>query len=172
MKKDKIYPIPEYFDRYINKTDDVSLDEVFKISLKELDNLPIEKYEEIGDKVYAPGKWTIKDIFQHMIDTERIFTYRALAFARSERGQVLSYDEDLYAKNAQAGKRPIEEIVSEFRVVRLSFIEMYKSFTPEMLMKTGMGFKGQYSVLAIGFMMPGHQRWHMDVINERYLPLK
>jgi hypothetical protein len=171
MKKNQINPMPEYFDRYINKTDDVTLKEAFEISLQELDNLPMSKYLALGNKVYAEGKWTIKDIFQHMIDTERVFTYRALAFARNEGDKVQSYDEEIYAKHADANRRSLEDIINELKLVRRSFIEMYQSFTPEMMLRTGKGFKGEYSVLSIGFMMPGHQRWHMDVIEERYFQL-
>ncbi|MBP8033620.1 MAG: DinB family protein [Bacteroidia bacterium] len=171
MKKDLINPMPEYFNRYINKTDDVTLLQALELSLQELDNLPMAKYLALGDKVYAEGKWTIKDIFQHMIDTERVFTYRALAFARNEADKVQSYDEEIYAKHADANRRSLEDIISELKLVRHSFIELYKSFTPEMIMRSGKGFKGEYSVLSIGFMMPGHQRWHMDVITERYFPL-
>lgn len=171
MKKDQINPMPEYFDRYINKTDDVTLEEAFEISLRELENLPMHEYLALGDRVYEEGKWTLKDIFQHLLDTERVFTYRALAFARNESDKVLSYDEDIYAKHANANRRSLEDIINELKLVRHSFIELYKSFTPEMLLRTGKGFKGEYSVLSIGFMMAGHQRWHMDVIKERYLPL-
>lgn len=171
MKKDQINPMPVYFDRYINKTDDVTLEEAFEISLRELENLPLSKYMALGDRVYEEGKWTIKDIFQHLIDTERVFTYRALAFARNESERVLSYDEDIYARYANADRRNLEDIISELTLVRHSFIELYKSFTPEMMLRKGIGFKGEYSVLSIGFMMPGHQRWHMNVIEQKYLPL-
>lgn len=171
MKKNRINPMPEYFDRYINKTDDVTLTEALKISERELEMIPIDTYKKLGNRVYADGKWTIKDILQHLIDTERIFSYRALAFARNEPNKMLSYDEDAYAKNTNANDRTIEDLIHEYKIVRKSFIELFKSFNEEMLLKTGKGFKGEYSVLAIGFMMPGHQRWHMDVIKEKYLPL-
>jgi hypothetical protein len=171
MKRSAINPMPEYFDRYINKTDDVPCHEALEISMRELEQLPLEKFRAIGEKVYAPGKWTIKEILQHMIDAERVFIYRAVAFARGETGQVLSFDEDLYAKNSDANRRPLEELVEELKIVRRSFIALYRSFTPEMLQRTGMGFRGPYSVLAIGFIVPGHQRWTMDVIRERYFPL-
>ena len=131
----------------------------------------MDKYKAIGDKVYAPGKWTIKDLFQHILDTERIFCYRALAISRGEEQKLLSYDEDLYAKNAHATNRNLDEIINELKLVRQTSIALFKSFTPEMLLKTGEGFKGKYSVLAIGFMLPGHQRWHVDVIKERYWEL-
>lgn len=163
--------MPEYFDRYIDKTDDVTVLEALQISLTELENLPLQTYKALGNDVYAPGKWTVKDILQHLIDTERVFSYRATAFSRNEPGQVLSFDEELYVKNAQANTRSLEEIVNEMKALRCSFIEQYKSYSPEMLLRTGKGFKGEYSVLAIGFVIAGHQRWHMDVLKERYFPL-
>jgi hypothetical protein len=171
MKKEAINPMPAYFDRYINKTDDVTLSKAIAISLQEIDAIPLEQWKAIGDRVYAPGKWTIKDIVQHLIDTDRVFTYRALAFARGEKGQVLSYDEDQYAREADTSNRTLEDLIAELKLVRRSFQVLFESFSPEVLLRTGRGFSGEYSVLSIGFMMPGHLRWHMDVIKEKYLPL-
>lgn len=171
MTRSELHPMPDYFDRYINMTDDVTLFEALETSRNELENLPIEKWIALGDKAYAPGKWSGKDMLQHLIDTERIFTYRALAFSRDEPGKMLSYDEDQYAKNAQASHRSVEDLVKELLLVRKGFIAMYRSFTPEMLYKIGKSFKGHYSVIAIGFMIAGHQRWHLKVFGERYLPL-
>ena len=171
MKRSALYPLPEYFDRYINKCDDVELTDAIATSIEELDNLPLEDWKAIGDQVYAPGKWTIKDILQHMIDTERIFTYRALAFARGEKQQPPPFEEDDYAREAAANNRSLESLLAELKAVHHAFLEMYRSFTPEMLSREGKGFKGMYSVAAIGFCMAGHQRWHMDIIRERYLPL-
>lgn len=171
MKRSEITPMPEYFDRYINKTDDADHLDVLETSMRELEQLPMEKLRAIGDKVYAPGKWTIKEILQHMIDAERVFEYRAVAFARGETEQVLSFDEELYAKNSDANRRSLEELIEEQKLVRRSFIVLYRSFTPEMLQRTGLGFRGPYSVLSIAFIVAGHQRWTMDVIRERYFPL-
>ena len=114
MTRSQLHPMPEYFDRYINMTDDVTLFEAFEISLQELKNAPIDKWKALGDRVYAPGKWTVKDLLQHLIDTERIFCYRALAFSRNEPNKMLSYDEDLYAEQADANRRTIEDIMEEF----------------------------------------------------------
>ncbi|MBK9735490.1 MAG: DinB family protein [Saprospiraceae bacterium] len=171
MIRSQLNPMPEYFDRYILMADDVTLSEALKTSLDELKNLPLDLLQSIGDQVYAPGKWTIKDIFQHLIDTERVFAYRALAFSRKETQKMISYDEDLYAKNAFAHRRSLVSLVDELITVRKSFIQMFESFTPEMLMLMGLGFKGPYSVLSIGFITAGHQRWHMRVIEQKYYPL-
>ena len=146
MKRSQLNPIPEYFDRYINKCDDVELIAAIQTSIDELDKLPVEKWNVLGDKVYAPGKWTVKDILQHLIDTERIFSYRVLAFARDETQLMPSFSEDEYAVAAGAGNRTIKDLVDELRIVHQSFKALYQSFTPAMLKKMGKGFKGEYSV--------------------------
>ncbi|TGD56644.1 DinB family protein [Flavobacterium humi] len=172
MQKSAISKMPEYFDRYINLTDDLSFTEVLQISLEELENLPVAQWKALGEEIYAPGKWTAKDILQHMIDTERVFSYRMTAFSRGDSQKMLAFDEDLYANNADANRRTIEDLLAELILVRKNYIALYASFSPEMLLKSGQGFNGsEYSVLAMAFMIPGHQRWHFNIVKERYFPL-
>ncbi len=170
MKKSQINPMPEYFDRYINMAEDVDLSTSLKISLQELENAPVEKWKTLGNKTYAHNKWTVKDILQHLIDTERVFSYRALSFARGEKA-VSPFDEENYGKMANANRRTVEDLLEESILVRKSTIQLYESFTNEMLNRIGISFKGEYSVLAIGFIFPGHQRWHFKVLAEKYYPL-
>lgn len=171
MKKADIRKMPEYFDRYINLTEDVTLLEVLDISLSELENAPVEKWKALGEKVYAPGKWTIKDLLQHCIDTERVFVYRITSFARGDKQKMLSFDEDEFAKNALANRRSVDDLLEEFILIRKATILMFKSFTPEMLHQVGYGFYGEYCPLSLGFMIAGHQRWHFGILEERYYPL-
>jgi hypothetical protein len=171
MKRSQLNPMPEYFDRYINKCDDVTITEAIQTSIDELDRFPIDKWKALGDRVYAPGKWTVKDILQHLIDTERIFTYRALAFARGEAEKLPPYDENSYAAHADTGSRTLEDLVEELRLVHLSFLSMFASFNEEALARIGRSFTGTYSTASIGYCMPGHQRWHMEILEERYAPL-
>jgi hypothetical protein len=170
MKRSEL-ELPEYFDRYINLTDDVTVLEALQTSLSELQTLDLEPLRQLGSWVYAPGKWTINDLIQHIIDTERVFSYRALAFARGERS-VQSYDENEYAQQAKAVDRTLEDLLEEAIALRLATLKLFKSFTPEMLQKTGMGFRGPYSVHAIGYILAGHQRWHLEVIRDRYLSVR
>lgn len=162
--------LPVYFDRYMNKTDDVTVIEALQISLNELESAPIEKWQMLGDAVYAPGKWSIKDILQHLIDTERVFCYRALSFARGE-AEVKPYDENNYAQMANAQHRTIENLLEEAIALRKATILLFNSFSNEMLAQIGMGFKGAYSVHSIGFILGGHQRWHFEIIEKQYIPL-
>lgn len=171
MKRSELNSLPEYFDRYINKCDDVEILTAIQTSIDELDNLPLDKWEALGDAVYAPGKWTVKDILQHLIDTERIFAYRVLVISRNETQALPSFDEDGYAAAAFATRRSLKELVDELRLVNQSYKALYRSFTPAMLNKMGKGFRGEYSIASMGFCMPGHQRWHFQILEERYYPL-
>lgn len=172
MTKANITIMPAYFDRYINLAEDEHFLTTLEISLQELQQAPIDKWSALGNNVYAPGKWTVKDILQHYIDTERVFTYRITAFARGDKQRMLSFDEDTYAKNTNANERTVNDLVEELILVRKGYIAMYKSFTPAMLMKTGFGFDGnEIQVLAMAYMIAGHQRWHFKVLEEKYYPL-
>jgi hypothetical protein len=84
MKRSDINPMPAFFDRYINLIADIELNVALQQSLEAAENFPMDKWKALGDRVYAPGKWTIKDMIQHITDTERIFAYRALRFARKD----------------------------------------------------------------------------------------
>lgn len=171
MKLSDLKELPEYFDRYINKCDDVDIITAMETSMDELNNIPLDKWKSIGNKTYEPGKWNIKDILQHLIDTERIFTYRALAFARGDVQRVPSFPEDEYAISAKAEERTLEELIAELKSTHEAAKTLFRSFSDEVLLRTGEGFKGPYSVASIGFIMPGHQRWHFEVIKEKYLNL-
>jgi hypothetical protein len=171
MNKSQINPMPHYFDRYINLADNVEVIASLKASENELNQFDIEKWQKIGDKVYAEGKWTIKQIIQHIIDTERIFSYRALGIARGETIKLPSFDENIYAENGSVNHRDLGDLITELKAVRVATIALFQSFTDEMLLKSGPSFNGTYSVLAIGFIIAGHQRWHYNVMEERYFKL-
>lgn len=171
MKASNIKYCPEYFYRYIHKTDDLDFKILLQLSLEELNQTPIVQWEAIGDKVYAEGKWTIKQILQHLIDTERIFTYRALAFARKDKEIIPPFDENEYTEAAQVSHRSLADLLDEYKNVRKSLQSLYLSFTPEMLQNTGKMTSGEISVLAFPFILAGHQRWHFEIIEKRYAQL-
>ena len=172
MKRSEINPLPNYFERYILQYDEnTSISEAIQMSIDELDTLPLDQWKALGSQVYAPNKWTVKDILQHIIDVERIFSYRALSFARGEEQRLPSFDEDAYALQTDANNRPFEDLITELKIVHASTKVLFQSFTRGMLLKTGIGFKGAYSVAAIGFTLAGHQKWHFKIIEERYMPL-
>jgi len=171
MNQSEITHCPEYFNRYIHKTDDIEFKEVLQKSLEELKNVPLTEWGMVHNKVYAEGKWNLKQILQHLIDTERIFTYRALAFARKDKETIPSYNENEYAISADVTHRKLEDLIREYIVVREGLILLFHSFTSEMLLQVGTMVSGEISVLAFPFILAGHQRRHFEIIKERYLSL-
>lgn len=163
--------MPEYFDRYINLVEDGEVLEILEhYGIQWLEGYR-DVFVRLGDSVYAPGKWTIRDILRHLIDTERIFVYRALAFARGDKTLQPGFDEDLYAASAHESLGTLDELFEEFAVVRSATISFYKTLNSDMLQCEGIAFQKNISVLAIGFLIAGHALHHCGVIRERYYPL-
>lgn len=171
MKKSDINPMPEYFDRYINQVEAVELPQAFIQSEQQLQQLDKSLLAKLDGKRYAHDKWTVKGIFQHLIDWERISSYRALLFARGEDLPSQNVDENLLAANMNAERRAIEELIDEMKIVRAATEAMFKSFDDEMLLKQGVNWKSEMSVLAMGFTIVGHQAHHLKIVEEKYYPL-
>ena len=171
MKLSQLNPeeYPAYFSTYLATVADENLIEELEISvhrlIKFVQNIPLDKF----DYQYASGKWTIKDILQHLIDTERIFAYRALRFARNDKTSLPGFEEDDYAREANGSKRSIQDLLTEMAVVRQATLSLFKTFNEEQLVSIGTASNKQVSVRAIGFVIIGHQNHHQKVFEERYL---
>lgn len=162
----------EYNPQYSRYIEQVPFDDLIPglaASMEEgmdlLQNIPAEKRLFR----YAPGKWTIQEVIQHVIDAERIFAYRALRFARMDNTPLASFDEDAYAAVSDANHRPWADLIYEYQIVRRSTIILYKSFSPEMLAAWGKTDKYQMTVRALGYIMLGHEHHHFQILRERYL---
>ena len=165
-------PVKEYsedFFPYISILGEVTLLEELEISLHEfihfVQNIPMDKF----DYRYAEGKWTINEIIQHVIDTERIFAYRALRISRNDQTPLPGFDENNYVNNTDANNRNLQDLLTELSAVRHSNIFLFKSFSNEQLERTGIASNAGISVRAIGFIIIGHQKHHQKVFEERYL---
>ena len=162
--------MPGYYDRYINLVPDVELSQAFDDSIRQLNDLDRTALGRIADKSYLPGKWTIKDIIQHMTDGERIMTYRALMFARRD-PSAPGFDQESFALNANANRRTFDDLLDELISVRRATKMLYDSFDGDMLRARGVSWEYEVSVLDLGFIILGHQIHHMNVIAERYSTL-
>lgn len=171
MKKSDINQPPCYFDKYIDLVDDVELSEAFGISLTQLDQLDLAKLEQVGDAVYADGKWTIRSSFQHLIDAERVLSYRALRIGRNDETELPGFDEALFAANVDARNRSLAQIVDELKVVRNATRLLYETFDAEAMQRHATISGNRMSVLAYGFAILGHQVHHENIIEAKYLPL-
>lgn len=118
---------------------------------------------------YAEGKWTIKEIICHLIDTERIFCYRALRFARQDKTVLSGFDENEYVEYSGADDRTINSLLEEYKSVRQASIALYNSFSQTTLLSKGVAGSGHVSVRALGFLIIGHEKHHIRIIKERYL---
>lgn len=130
-----------------------------------LKSIPPEKWQYR----YTAGKWSLLEMIQHLLDTERIFQYRALCFARNEQQSLPGFDHDNYAINSGADTRKAADLIKEFRAVRESGIYMYESFTDDMLKRKGKMNDMNATPRGIGFIMVGHALHHKEVISQKYL---
>lgn len=161
---------PEYFGKYIDLVKGEDLFTELYTEYTETMELITSLDDETLQYRYAPGKWNIREIVQHLVDTERIFNYRALSFSRNEQAALPGFDENAYVANSSASQRDINDLVRELSVVRAATVELYKSFTEEMLDRSGTANGKQVSVRAILFATLGHEIHHRNIIDERYLP--
>ncbi len=158
-----------YFKTYVDLVGDVDLIPQLE---KQLENFPkfIKSIpEEKLRYSYAEGKWTVLEALQHVIDTERIFQYRALRFSRGDETPLMGFDQDVFIPYSRANEKSITEIVNEYITVRNSTLSLFRSFDSNALKRKGIASESPMSVGAIGFILSGHQRHHRDVIRDRYL---
>ncbi|MGH7495510.1 MAG: DinB family protein [bacterium] len=118
---------------------------------------------------YATGKWTIKEVLVHIIDDERIYSYRALRFARNDSTELPGFEQDDYARHSGANERSVKDILKEYTAVRNSTIAFFNGLDQEAFTRAGMANKNLVSVRALAYHIAGHELHHMKIIQERYL---
>src|SRR5688572_10898701 len=162
---------PVYYERYLkllpHEADVLS---VLRNQVEDVIGLVQDTPDFIAKSGYAPGKWSIKELLQHMLDTERIFAYRALCFSRGEEISLPSYNEDQYAENSVANRRRLADIILEYRLLRQSTLNLIKSFSPQMIDLVGSSGGNAASVRSIIWIIAAHEKHHLNIIKERYLP--
>ncbi|MDE2984237.1 MAG: DinB family protein [Gemmatimonadota bacterium] len=118
---------------------------------------------------YAPGKWSVREVVGHVIDAERMFSVRAMAFARGDRSHFPSFDENAYAAASGAGRRPLADLAGELSAVRTATLLLLKSFGEEIWDRRGTASGYVFTVRSLAWIMAGHSRHHRRVLVERYL---
>mgnify|MGYP005811825511 CR=1 FL=1 len=161
--------VGSWYHGYINLVKEDDLLEAFTRGstgfLRFLDTIPTEKF----DYRYAEEKWTIKEVLQHVIDAERVFSYRALRFSRKDSTPLPGFDENSFAANAEASRRTWADLVEEFTVTRRSSELLFRSFSEEQLEANGVSSNSPNYVRALGYILIGHALHHENIIRERYL---
>jgi len=158
-----------YFDRYISRVPDADIIDVLGSQIEEtvalLKNLP----ETMGGHRYAPDKWSIREVIGHMSDGERVFSYRALRFSRSDPLPVEGFDENEFVANARFNERTIADLTSEFEHLRRAAIHLYAGLDEEGMSRRGIANQNEISVRALAFVTAGHESHHLDILRTRYL---
>jgi DinB superfamily len=157
-----------YYHGYISQ---VSEDEILPVLRSQLDALDVllgRVTPERETHRYAEGKWSIREIVGHLIDAERVFGYRAFAIARGDLNNMPGFDQNEYILTSPYDRIDLEDLLSEFRLVRLSNIAMLRTLDEESWVRIGTANENQVSVRALAFIMAGHVRHHMGVLRDKY----
>ena len=125
--------------------------------------------ESRGDFRYAPGKWTLKEVIGHLSDTERVFAYRALRIARGDTIPLPAFDDQAWVAEIGAGDRTLTDMVEEFEVVRRASFALFRHLPPAAWLRRGIASDHPASVRALAYIVAGHARHHLAVVEARYL---
>ena len=172
MKKQELQSneYDKYYSNYLNL---VSSETELIPGLKEDQKMVIDYFSSIPeDKLefrYQTKKWTIKEVLQHIIDTERIFMYRLLRISRKDTTPLAGFDQDVYVDPSEANNKSIEDLIEEFSATRLFTINLVNSMSDENLKNLGSASNSPVSARACAFILLGHSIWHINIIKERYL---
>lgn len=161
--------LPPFYKNYVMQVHAMDLLEALQSSGTQTAALVTSIPEEMGEYRYTPEKWSIKELICHMMDAERIFCYRALRFSRSDATPLAGFEENDYAPQANAHSRTLHQLATEMKNLRVSTIDLFASFTPVMLKRTGTANGNLISVINLGYIVAGHETHHRNVLTERYL---
>jgi hypothetical protein len=157
-----------YFDTYIDKVDTDDVLKLLKSQGLEIMYFLRGLTEEQGDYRYAEGKWTVKEVIGHLIDSERLFAFRGLWLARGAQDPQPGMDENGWAEISNAGSRPWPQLWREQHVARTDHVYLLRSFDTEAINRVGEANGSPFCVRAVPWLMAGHERHHLDVLYTKY----
>jgi len=163
--------IPPFYKHYVKLVEQPDVLVALRISGYRTMELIHFIPEEKQDFRYADGKWSIREVLCHMLDAERIFAYRALRFARNDKTDLPGFDEVEYANNLNATSRSLRKIGDEMQHLRNATVDLFESFSAEMMTRKGTANKNELSVVAMGNVIAGHETHHCKILQERYLSI-
>jgi len=167
LKHEDVYP--EYFGTYISKVEEPDLLMALLKNKKSTEELYRGVPAELENHRYEEGKWNIKEVLLHVMDTERVFAYRALRFARNDQTDLPGFDQDIFAAEYHLDKVNMDQLMEEFLSIRNSTILMLRHMTEEQLHYVGTASGWKVSVNALFHVIVGHAEHHNRIIKERYL---
>ncbi len=161
--------LPDAYLRYLAEVPDGDIVMTLAVAWTETKALLRGLDEEQARHRYQAGKWSIKEILVHLMDTERIFVTRALCFARGERAPLPGFDQDAYAAHSQPELRTLAELIEEFQWMRGGHLRFWRGLPEAAWQRRGVASGGEFEVAAIPWILAGHESHHRRIIRERYL---
>ena len=161
--------VPAYYHKYIQLVSETSLKDALQQHMQDFSSFLQTIPEDKWNSRYAEGKWSIKEVVQHIIDGERVFSYRALCFSRKDKTALPGFDENLFTENANADSRTKQELIDELKTVQKSSAQMFNSFNEEQLEQHGVASGQPTYVKGIAYILVGHALHHKKILEERYL---
>jgi uncharacterized damage-inducible protein DinB len=170
MNRPEATEYADYYANYIAKVPGSDVLSVLESQRLQMLQLFAGRSERDGSFRYAPGKWSVKEVLGHIIDAERIFTYRALRIARGDQTPLPGFEQDDFVKNGAFGERTLANLAEEFGLVRSASVVLFRSFAEEAWSRRGVASQKEVTVRALAFMTAGHQMHHRIILEERYFP--
>jgi uncharacterized damage-inducible protein DinB len=170
MKKpvESEYPQNRYFSYYIEQVENEDVIIALSEQMVLVENLVKKLKDEQENYRYAEGKWSVKEILGHLVDTERIFAYRSLCIARGEKQSLPGFDENEYAYAANFAEQSMEGLFEQYRYTRLASLALFKSYTEEIASRKGMANGSEVSARGLVWMIAGHERHHLTILANKY----
>lgn len=160
---------PAYYQPYLQTLGEASLLDLMERQMGNfpefINSIPEDKWHFR----YAPEKWTVAEVLMHVLDTERVFQYRALRFGRKDFTPLPGFDQDAYVPMSQAGVRTKASVVNEYKVIRESSLLLFSNLPEERMFWKGSASENPMSIGAMGFIICGHQKHHRNILRARYL---
>lgn len=169
MIRPDIESVPQFYRGYVDYVKDMDLLDALRHAAKLVQQMVPYIPEDKGQYRYGDDKWTVKEVLNHMMDAERVFAYRALRFARNDKTALHPFEENDYAPQANAHARTIQQHARELKRLRESTIDLFTSFSPDMLERVGTASGKNLSVKNLGYIIAGHDLHHLKILRERYL---
>lgn len=157
-----------HYETYISKVPNGDLFKVFEDQRRETQRLLAAVTDAKALHRYASGKWSIKEVVGHVADTERVFAYRALRFARADDKPLQGFDEKAWVPTAQFDARSLKDLAAELDAVRRATVALFRGLDPEALARRGTANNTSVSVRALAWIIVGHERHHVAILHDRY----
>lgn len=158
-----------YYEKYIALVPDGDVISTLATQMTETQSLLRCLPASVATYRYAPDKWSVNEVVGHLIDSERIFTERALRFARNDATPIPGFEQDDYVRNATFDAYPLSELASELETVRQSTIFFFRHMDEQAWTRRGRANDAEVSVRALAYIIAGHELHHLEILRTRYL---